>query len=127
MLNQIVNVLCNNANWKTPYFHSEKKCSFFLEKNLELFLFAPNNEQIIFYIPLIKLPSHDYYSFTKIIAQKATGMYKKRTSMISVTENTLMLHKIVSTKELEQNIIIHTAKELLNDAELWKNIISTIK
>ena len=126
MLNKVIDVLCNYTNWKTPYFHNEKTISFLLENNMELFLFVPNNEQIIFYTKLAKLPTTNIQNFITFIAEHATGMYKIRKSIISITENTLTLHQIIYNNQFNQTNIINTVTELLNDTTLWKNLIANI-
>ncbi len=124
MLNKVIDILCNYTNWKTPHISSENITLFSLENNVELFLFATNTNDIVFYVQLMPLPQENPYQFIYNIAQKSIGMYKIKKSILSISNNFLTLHRTLKNDQINQTNIINLTKEILNDADIWKNILS---
>lgn len=128
MIQQIAETLCSYANWKMPQTEGQNKICFLLEHDAQLTLFSPNGQDCIFIVTLFPLPQDSQKdAYIQNLAQKAGGMYKKRKSVLSLTDGNVTLHAILKQPELTKENIIQTAKDILNDADIWHTILSENK
>lgn len=125
MLQTVINTLCSHAKWKMPQQNPKGQYCFFLDNNVEFSLFSPNGQDCIFLVKVAAVPQgNEGENFIQNIAAKAAGMYKKKKSIISVQDNTVYLHRILSKKDITQEQILLTAKEILNDADIWHTALA---
>lgn len=125
MIKQIAETLCSHTGWKMPLPDKKNKICFLLEHDAQLTLFSPNGQDCIFIVTLSPLP-HDSQKneYIQNVAQKAGGMYKKRKSVLSLTDGNVTLHRILKQPELTKENILQTAKDILNDADIWHTVLS---
>lgn len=125
MLQTVINTLCSHAKWKMPQQNAKGQYCFFLDNNVEFSLFSPNGQDCIFLVKLADIPpGNEGENFIQNIAAKAAGMYKKKKSIVSVQENTVYLHRILLKQDMSQEQILQTAKEILNDADIWQTALA---
>lgn len=128
MINTVTEIIRSHAKWQKPVQKEPNFYSFLLENNAELSLFSPNGQDCIFTVTLSSVPENNQKDiFLQNIARKNAGMYKKRKSILSVTDNKLTLHRLLKQHELSAENIIQTAKEILNDADIWHTVLSENK
>lgn len=125
MLQTVINTLCSHAKWKMPQQNAKGQYSFFLENNVEFSLFSPNGQDCIFLVKIADIPGgNEGETFIQAIAHKAAGMYKIKKSIVSIQDNTVYLHRLLFKQESAEEQILQTAKEILNDADVWHTALS---
>lgn len=125
MLQTVINTLCSHAKWKMSQQNAQGKYCFFLDNNVEFSLFSPNGQDCIFLVKIAAVPQgNEGENFIQNIAAKAAGMYKKKKSILSIQENTVYLHRIILKQDMAEEQILQTAKEILNDADIWHTALT---
>jgi hypothetical protein len=125
MLQTVINTLCSHAKWKMPQQNTQGQYTFFLDNNVEFSLFSPNGQDCIFLVKIADIPhGNEGESFIQNIAAKAAGMYKIKKSIVSIRDNAVYLHRLVLKQEINQERILQTAKEILNDADIWHTALT---
>lgn len=128
MIDTVIEVICSHAKWQKPLQKEQNFFSFLLENNAELSLFSPNGQDCIFIVTLSPVPEDSQRdNFLQNLARKNAGMYKKRKSVLSVTNGKITLHRLLRRQELSSENILQTAKDILNDADIWHTILSENK
>lgn len=125
MLQTVINTLCSHAKWKTPKQNAKGQYTFFLDNNVEFALFSPNGQDCIFLVKIANISQgNEGDTFIQTIAKKAAGMYKIKKSVISIYDNIAYLHRLLLKQDSTQEKILQTAKEILNDADVWQTALS---
>lgn len=125
MLQAVINTLCSHAKWKMPEQNAKGQYCFSLDKTAEFFIFSPNGQDCIFLVKIADIPQgNEEENFIQNIAAKAAGMYKKKKSIVSIQENTVYLHRILLKQDIGKEQILQTAKEILNDADIWHTALA---
>lgn len=125
MLQTVINTLCSHAKWKMPQQNARGQYSFFLENNAEFSLFSPNGQDCVFLVKVADIPQgNESDTFIQTIAQKAAGMYKLKKSIVSIQDNAVYLHRLLFRQDIAEEQILQTAKEILNDADVWHTALA---
>lgn len=128
MIKKAAETLCSHTKWKMPLQKEQNRICFLLDNNAELSLVSPNGQDCIFIVMLSPVPQDSQQdSYLQNLAHKAAGMYKKRKSVLSLTDGRITLHRILKQAELTDENILKTAKDILNDADIWHTVLSENK
>lgn len=122
LLEDVVSSICKVTAWKNQIQKEENTISFELENGLNLNVYSPDGKTVILYDTIIKLPSDEYIAtnFVEKYATHAVAACKTKETIVSLNEDTLVLHYDITHKDGDLEIN-KSVKDFLNDLAWWKN------
>ena len=121
-LQQTADMLIEAAGWKQARPDSDGVFRFSLDGDLDLELLSPEARTGILRADLGDAPGYDADGEDRLrrISSLAAGALKSRSSVLSIADGRLELHRTFALADVTQSSIASDVRDFLNDLSWWK-------